>query len=184
MPGTRKLHDVLGVETGGPGGRRRDMPGHSIVDYMNFQDLILKMLEYDPKQRIKPLDALGHKFFKKMNDESTNTAVPQTVATVGSPVALGNQLMPHAMGDIRAPQSQTSLIAQSLHTNPEKSSLNNHNNQSGAINLSGSHVPIQPRKASSGHVIPVATATLVNSNPSSIESKPLFDFNVQVGHSY
>ena len=37
MAGTRKLHDVLGVETGGPGGRRRDMPGHSVVDYMNFQ---------------------------------------------------------------------------------------------------------------------------------------------------
>ena len=36
-PGARKLHDVLGVEIGGPGGRRRDMPGHSIVDYMNFQ---------------------------------------------------------------------------------------------------------------------------------------------------
>ena len=45
LPGTRKLHDVLGVETGGPGGRRKDMPGHSVADYTNFQvRLIFKNL--------------------------------------------------------------------------------------------------------------------------------------------
>ena len=42
------------------------------------------MLEFDPRQRLKPLDALSHKFFKKMNDESTNTSGP--AAAILNPV--------------------------------------------------------------------------------------------------
>nr|P85051.1 RecName: Full=Dual specificity tyrosine-phosphorylation-regulated kinase 1A; AltName: Full=Dual specificity YAK1-related kinase; AltName: Full=Protein kinase minibrain homolog; Short=MNBH; AltName: Full=RP86 [Oryctolagus cuniculus] len=45
----KKLHNILGVETGGPGGR--------------FKDLILRMLDYDPK--IQPYYALQHSFFKQ-----------------------------------------------------------------------------------------------------------------------
>lgn len=48
-PGTRRLHEVLGVETGGPGGRRLAEPGHSVADYLKFRDLVLRMLDYDPK---------------------------------------------------------------------------------------------------------------------------------------
>ncbi|XP_019895706.2 serine/threonine-protein kinase minibrain isoform X1 [Musca domestica] len=72
-PGSRKLHDILGVETGGPGGRRMDEPGHSVADYLKFKDLILRMLDFDPKTRVTPYYALQHNFFKRTSDESTNT---------------------------------------------------------------------------------------------------------------
>ena len=41
-PGMRKLHDILGVEQGGPGGRRAGEPGHTVSDYLKFKDLILR----------------------------------------------------------------------------------------------------------------------------------------------
>ncbi|PRD29410.1 UNVERIFIED_CONTAM: mnb [Trichonephila clavipes] len=72
-PGTRKLHEILGVESGGPGGRRHGEPGHSVSDYLKFKDLILRMLDYDPKTRITPYHALQHSFFKRTADGSTNT---------------------------------------------------------------------------------------------------------------
>nr|XP_033806186.1 dual specificity tyrosine-phosphorylation-regulated kinase 1A isoform X2 [Geotrypetes seraphini]XP_033806187.1 dual specificity tyrosine-phosphorylation-regulated kinase 1A isoform X2 [Geotrypetes seraphini]XP_033806188.1 dual specificity tyrosine-phosphorylation-regulated kinase 1A isoform X2 [Geotrypetes seraphini]XP_033806189.1 dual specificity tyrosine-phosphorylation-regulated kinase 1A isoform X2 [Geotrypetes seraphini]XP_033806190.1 dual specificity tyrosine-phosphorylation-regulated len=72
--GTRKLHNVLGVETGGPGGRRAGESGHTVADYLKFKDLILRMLDYDPKTRIQPYYALQHSFFKKTADEGTNTS--------------------------------------------------------------------------------------------------------------
>lgn len=72
--GTRKLHDVLGCESGGPGGRRQGESGHTLQDYLKFKDLVLRMLEFDPKARIAPYQALQHCFFKKTADESTNTS--------------------------------------------------------------------------------------------------------------
>lgn len=73
-PATRRLHDIVGVESGGPGGRRGTEAGHSMSDYLKFKDLILRMLDYDPKTRITPYYALQHNFFKRTTDESTNTA--------------------------------------------------------------------------------------------------------------
>ncbi|XP_019881080.1 serine/threonine-protein kinase minibrain [Aethina tumida] len=73
IPGSRRLHDILGVETGGPGGRRAGEAGHSMSEYLKFKDLILRMLDYDPKTRITPYYALQHTFFKRTTDESTNT---------------------------------------------------------------------------------------------------------------
>uniref|UniRef100_A0A8C5M734 Dual specificity tyrosine-phosphorylation-regulated kinase 1A n=1 Tax=Leptobrachium leishanense TaxID=445787 RepID=A0A8C5M734_9ANUR len=72
--GTRKLHIILGVETGGPGGRRAGESGHTVADYLKFKDLILRMLDYDAKTRIQPYYALQHSFFKKTADEGTNTS--------------------------------------------------------------------------------------------------------------
>ncbi|XP_045773827.1 serine/threonine-protein kinase minibrain-like isoform X1 [Maniola jurtina] len=76
--GTRRLHDILGVEGGGPAARRRGEPGHSVSDYLKFKDLILRMLEYDPKQRVTPYYALQHNFFKRTADEATNTQQAQS----------------------------------------------------------------------------------------------------------
>ncbi|XP_054169019.1 serine/threonine-protein kinase minibrain-like [Oppia nitens] len=73
-PGARKLSDILGVETGGPGGRRLGEPGHSVSDYLKFKDLILRMLDYNPQTRITPYSALQHSFFRRTTDESTNTS--------------------------------------------------------------------------------------------------------------
>lgn len=42
-------------------------------DYLKFKDLIIRMLDYDPKTRITPYHALQHSFFKRTSDESTNT---------------------------------------------------------------------------------------------------------------
>uniref|UniRef100_A0A673HSF5 Dual specificity tyrosine-phosphorylation-regulated kinase 1A n=1 Tax=Sinocyclocheilus rhinocerous TaxID=307959 RepID=A0A673HSF5_9TELE len=72
--GSRKLHSILGVEAGGPGGRRAGESGHAVADYLKFKDLILRMLDYDPKTRIQPYYALQHSFFKKTADEGTNTS--------------------------------------------------------------------------------------------------------------
>ncbi|KAM7347291.1 minibrain isoform 3-T3 [Cochliomyia hominivorax] len=107
-PGSRKLHDILGVETGGPGGRRMDEPGHSVADYLKFKDLILRMLDFDPKTRVTPYYALQHNFFKRTTDEGTNTGAgsvqsgsiaissPSVSSTSSSTAALvpGGQMVP------------------------------------------------------------------------------------------
>jgi serine/threonine protein kinase len=60
----RPLHSLLGVDIGGPGGRRRGEEGHSVEEYYIFKNLIERMLTYDPTKRITPLEALNHDFFK------------------------------------------------------------------------------------------------------------------------
>ncbi len=35
--GSRKLHEILGVDSGGPGGRRLGEPGHTVADYLKFK---------------------------------------------------------------------------------------------------------------------------------------------------
>jgi serine/threonine protein kinase len=72
-PGTRLLKDILGVERGGPHGTRSGEVGHSEVDYLKFLDLIQKMLEYDPKKRIKPSEALHHPFLKRATSTEGST---------------------------------------------------------------------------------------------------------------
>ncbi len=69
-PHSRKLHEVIGVDTGGPGGRRAGETGHSVADYLKFKDLVLRMLDFDPKSRITPYYALQHNFFKRTSEES------------------------------------------------------------------------------------------------------------------
>ena len=98
-PSTRKLHDVIGAETGGPGGRRAGEPGHTVADYLKFKDLIHRMLDFDPKTRITPYYALQHNFFKKTTDESTNTSNSTSTSpameqhNVGSPTGEVLQLI-------------------------------------------------------------------------------------------
>jgi serine/threonine protein kinase len=61
----RSLRDILGVETSGPMGRRRDeKTGHSLTDYLRFEDLIRHMLDWSADTRMTPADALAHPFFK------------------------------------------------------------------------------------------------------------------------
>ena len=84
-PSSRKMHDIIGVETGGPGGRRLGEAGHSVSDYLKFKDLILRMLDYDPKTRITPYYALQHNFFKRTAEESTGTAWPGVTPPGGGP---------------------------------------------------------------------------------------------------
>jgi len=81
-PMSRRLHDVLGCESGGPGGRRAGEPGHSSHDYAKFADLVQRMLDYDAATRVTPYYALQHSFFRRMADESTSTASTTTNSTM------------------------------------------------------------------------------------------------------
>ncbi|CAJ0566969.1 unnamed protein product, partial [Mesorhabditis spiculigera] len=77
-PGHRKLHDILGVTSGGPHSRRAGEAGHSVEDYCKFKDLIKRMLTYDPKLRISPHFAMRHPFLKKTKEEQgSSMAAPQ-----------------------------------------------------------------------------------------------------------
>ncbi|KNC48066.1 CMGC/DYRK/DYRK1 protein kinase [Thecamonas trahens ATCC 50062] len=64
----RRLDDIVGVETGGPAGRRKSMPGHSPAHYRVFVDLVRQMLIYDPDTRIKPAAALNHPFIMQREE--------------------------------------------------------------------------------------------------------------------
>ena len=75
----RTIESILGVTSGGPGGRRSGDPMHSERLYRLFVDLIDKMLEYDPKKRINPIEALKHQFFIEF-DAVKQKVNPQTQA--------------------------------------------------------------------------------------------------------
>ncbi len=64
---------------GGPGGRRAGEPNHSVSDYIKFKELVQQMLEYDPKRRILPFNALQSNFFKRSYDDTSN--VNHTIPT-------------------------------------------------------------------------------------------------------
>ncbi|KAI2800022.1 Dual specificity tyrosine-phosphorylation-regulated kinase 1A, partial [Blomia tropicalis] len=95
LPGHRKLSEILGVEVGGPGGRRLGEPGHSVADYLKFKDLVLRMLDYDAKTRITPRQALAHSFFRRTTDgsSSTNETAP-TTTVLGTTMIGAHSLYP------------------------------------------------------------------------------------------
>lgn len=105
-PKARKLSGMLGSNTGGPGGRRRLEPGHTPQDYMSFESLLLRMLEYDPAKRITPSEALEHDFISRSRrpEEGGTTAAASsasggTVAAsvAGSSAAAGVHVNPAGM---------------------------------------------------------------------------------------
>ncbi|VDN08466.1 unnamed protein product [Thelazia callipaeda] len=69
-PGSRKLTDIIGVNTGGPGSRRLGEIGHTPEEYAKFKDLVERMLTFDPRERIEPLAAVKHPFFSRKADDS------------------------------------------------------------------------------------------------------------------
>eukprot|EP01135_Chromosphaera_perkinsii_P012406 Nk52_evm17s2657 gene=Nk52_evmTU17s2657 len=111
-PGSKLLSNIIGVETGGPSGRRRGEADHSIQDYLKFKDLVEKMLEYDPKRRISPLNALQHSFFRQTSENTTNT--PAALVAAHANILQGN------------PEANALLSQHSLH-NDEQSSLHRSN---------------------------------------------------------
>ncbi|RNA30537.1 dual specificity tyrosine-phosphorylation-regulated kinase 1A-like [Brachionus plicatilis] len=79
-PGARRLRDILGTEIGGPQSRRLNESGHSVQDYAKFEDIITRMLAYEPKLRMAPSDCLLHVFFKRSAEMvSQLNAVAQSV---------------------------------------------------------------------------------------------------------
>jgi len=87
---SRSLHEILGCDVGGPGGRRQGEPGHSRHDYVKFKDLVECMLDYDASTRITPYYALQHNFFRRTADEATNTTSQSCTSESVSPVTTDN----------------------------------------------------------------------------------------------
>ncbi|BHF84423.1 Dual specificity tyrosine-phosphorylation-regulated kinase 1A [Sparganum proliferum] len=83
---SRPLREVVGRETGGPSGRRINEDGHSPEDYDKFIDLVQQMLIYDPRHRIRPDEALAHRFFERKNSEG-QTVTPSAPAVVAAAAA-------------------------------------------------------------------------------------------------
>ncbi|KAJ1617815.1 kinase-like domain-containing protein [Pavlovales sp. CCMP2436] len=102
LEGPRTLNLILGVETGGPSGSRLEEAGHSVNDYLKFKDLILKMLTYEPRERISPFKALTHSFFGSTLESHTQTETDNldgagtTQAAVGT--GTGVELSPGESG--------------------------------------------------------------------------------------
>ena len=69
----RSLTEVLGVETGGPDGRRLNEPAHTVTDYLKLKDLLHRMLHYDPNERITPFQAIAHSFFGSAESAEVQT---------------------------------------------------------------------------------------------------------------
>ncbi|CAH8833995.1 unnamed protein product [Trichobilharzia szidati] len=70
QPGSRRLSEILGVNSGGPRGRRLHEAGHTPMDYSIFLEFVLRMLTFDPARRISPAEALTHRFFRRPNTNS------------------------------------------------------------------------------------------------------------------
>ncbi|CAF4925210.1 unnamed protein product [Rotaria magnacalcarata] len=141
-PGTRKLHDVLGVDAGGPGGRRVGEPNHSVSDYVKFKELVQQMLEYDPKRRILPFNALQASFFKRTYDETSIINHPSsatTTAAVATNILLTNT-------NNNGTNNVNSLLQQnnSLMTNHSNIPLSSNLNSNGSPNLDPKHNNLHP----------------------------------------
>eukprot|EP00824_Muranothrix_gubernata_P010454 TRINITY_DN2348_c0_g1_i3.p1 TRINITY_DN2348_c0_g1~~TRINITY_DN2348_c0_g1_i3.p1 ORF type:complete len:640 (-),score=83.71 TRINITY_DN2348_c0_g1_i3:564-2264(-) len=75
---SKSLTQILGVETQGPKGRHSGEPYHALLDYQKFKDLVERMLEFAPSERVTPFNALNHSFFRQSVNESTMTTVACT----------------------------------------------------------------------------------------------------------
>nr|CAH8867683.1 unnamed protein product [Trichobilharzia regenti] len=105
--GTRPLRTVVGADIGGPKGCRRGEQGHTPEDYDKFVDLIQRMLVYEPRFRIRPEEALTHRFFTRKDDgqqqqqtgnsptvtSSNSSTVTSTPSSVTSATAGGSTIV-------------------------------------------------------------------------------------------
>ncbi|CAM2697831.1 unnamed protein product [Rotaria socialis] len=144
-PGTRKLHDILGVDVGGPGGRRAGEPNHSVSDYVKFKELVQQMLEYDPKRRILPFNALQASFFKRTYDETSminHSSSATTTAAIATNILLTNT-------NNNGTNNVNSLLQQnnSLMTNHSNIPLSSNLNSNGSPNLDPKHNKLYPAKS-------------------------------------
>lgn len=65
--------------------------GHDTQKYLEFLDLVLKMLDYNPLRRIKPKQALRHTFFEPVSSSEALTSgqnnLTKTVTTADLPTS-------------------------------------------------------------------------------------------------
>lgn len=60
----KSLREVIGVDSGGPAGRRLGEKGHSVEHYEAYLDFVGRMLRIDPEERVRPGEALRHPFLQ------------------------------------------------------------------------------------------------------------------------
>eukprot|EP00998_Keelungia_sp_KM082_P003304 NODE_140_length_2523_cov_135.426544_g136_i0.p1 GENE.NODE_140_length_2523_cov_135.426544_g136_i0~~NODE_140_length_2523_cov_135.426544_g136_i0.p1 ORF type:complete len:772 (+),score=132.91 NODE_140_length_2523_cov_135.426544_g136_i0:109-2424(+) len=85
----QSLENIIGVYSGGPGGRRKDQAGHSESEYLQFLDLVRKMLAWAPRDRITPKEALRHEFLQTASDANATSTQPQTTSSRFQPSSSG-----------------------------------------------------------------------------------------------
>lgn len=122
------------MEVGGPGGRRAGEANHSISDYVKFKELVQQMLEYDPKRRILPFNALQASFFKRTFDEASTGNHASN--SIGAPVPLAvasNVLLTNS--SINGTNNVNSLLQQNT------SLINHSNNLATTTNLNSNGSP-------------------------------------------
>eukprot|EP00595_Chromulina_sp_UTEXLB2642_P003574 CAMPEP_0196764354 /NCGR_PEP_ID=MMETSP1095-20130614/5909_1 /TAXON_ID=96789 ORGANISM="Chromulina nebulosa, Strain UTEXLB2642" /NCGR_SAMPLE_ID=MMETSP1095 /ASSEMBLY_ACC=CAM_ASM_000446 /LENGTH=246 /DNA_ID=CAMNT_0042119655 /DNA_START=1045 /DNA_END=1785 /DNA_ORIENTATION=- len=74
------LDTVIGVNSGGPSGRRFGEVGHSPENYEEFLDFIKRILVFDPSQRLSASESLDHPFItekrkKTFTDNNNNNII-------------------------------------------------------------------------------------------------------------
>ncbi|CAH8555555.1 unnamed protein product [Schistosoma turkestanicum] len=155
--GTRTLRTVVGADIGGPKSCRRGEQGHTPEDYDKFVDLIQRMLVYEPRFRIRPEEALTHRFFTRKDEsgqqkQNTNSSTSTTISTANPPptrpitttttatssvvVSSSSSRATTANTSITDPSTNTvSLSCQSITANNNNNNNNNNNKQSPSANF-------------------------------------------------
>lgn len=113
-PGSRRLRDILGSEIGGPQSRRLNEPGHSFHDYLKFEEIIERMLNYESKLRITPSECLQHVFFKRSVDSTSPSALTSNLnhtSSTNSAAVLTNNLVDYLNSYINADQIINSVVS-------------------------------------------------------------------------
>ena len=125
---------------------RKGEAGHSPLDYQKFKDLILRMLDYDPETRIKPLEAIYHPFFRK-----DGSLPPATIPVElqghgvgggggGSQPFYPPSLPTQTVGSTSAQEPM--IISQEIVSIDTNQPFNNHVSQPNEL-ISGRHIKIQ-----------------------------------------
>ena len=83
-PPPRTLAQIIGVDTGGPFGRRKDEVGHAHENYMEFLLFISKLLHFDPGQRVPPDDAMFDPYI--LDSVNTASTSDSDAVTNGAPI--------------------------------------------------------------------------------------------------
>ena len=78
QPPSRQLSEIIGVDSGGPHGRRIGEPGHSQDKYLEFLDFVSIMLKYKPTERASAIEAHEHVYLAMRSgpSEGGNTSSP------------------------------------------------------------------------------------------------------------
>ena len=92
-PAPRTLAQIIGVDTGGPFGRRKDEVGHSRENYLEFLSFIEALLQFDPRERWSAAQAMEHYYITEgsVRDEDGMTPMATTTSETSTAVVNDSQ---------------------------------------------------------------------------------------------